>query len=225
MNLAPYIDHTLLRPDATREEIRALCREAKEYGFQSVCINSKFVPLVHRELEGSHVKTCAVVGFPLGAMLSSAKAEEASLAVTFGAEEIDMVIDVGAVKEGDISAAEHDISAVVSAVHPHAIVKVIIEACLLTDEEKREACLAAKRAGADFVKTSTGFSRGGATEHDVKLMRETVGESMGVKAAGGIRDYETALRMIHAGANRIGASAGVKIVREGMEKSSAMGEL
>ncbi|MBQ3108852.1 MAG: deoxyribose-phosphate aldolase [Clostridia bacterium] len=212
MKLNAYIDHTILAPDATRAEVKKLCDEAKEYGFASVCVNSKHVGFAAQELAGTDVKACCVVGFPLGAMLSSAKAMETRLAVEAGAQEVDMVIDIGAAKEGDFATVEADIAAIVKEAHPKALVKVIIETCLLTDEEKVAACLAAKRAGADFVKTSTGFSKGGATVEDVALMRRTVGEEMGVKASGGIRDRETAFAMIQAGATRIGASAGIKIV-------------
>jgi len=212
MKLNAYIDHTILKPDATTAEVKQLCDEAKEYGFASVCVNSKHVGLVAKELADSGVKACCVVGFPLGAMLTQAKAMETRLAVEAGAEEVDMVIDIGAAKEGDFAAVEADIAAIVKEAHPKALVKVIIETCLLTDDEKVSACLAAKHAGADFVKTSTGFSKGGATVEDVALMRRTVGEEMGVKASGGIRDKETAIAMIQAGATRIGASAGIKIV-------------
>lgn len=214
MKLNGYIDHTILKPDATAAEVKKLCREAREYGFASVCVNSKYAGLAAKELAGSSVKVCCVAGFPLGAALSEAKAAETRLAVEAGAEEIDMVMDVGAAKEGDFAAVQADIAAVVQAARTKAIVKVIIETCLLTDEEKIAACLAAKAAGAAFVKTSTGFSKGGATVEDVALMRRAVGAEMGVKAAGGIRDRETALAMIEAGANRIGASAGIKIVGE-----------
>ena len=211
MNLAKYIDHTDLRPEATREDILRLCREAKEYGFCSVCVNSVYTALVAKELMESDVKTCVVVGFPLGAMASEAKAFEARKAVEDGAEEIDTVIAMGAIKEGDFDYVKNDIRAVVTAAG-EAKVKVIIEACLLTEEEKATACRLAKEAGADFVKTSTGFGKGGATEADVSLMRSVVGDGMGVKAAGGIHTREEALAMIKAGANRIGASAGIKIV-------------
>ena len=226
-----YIDHTLLKPQATPEQIRKLCAEAREYAFASVCVNSCYANLVAEELRGSGVKTCCVIGFPLGAMSTAAKAAETALTVADGAEEIDMVINVGAAKAGDWEYVEKDIAAVVEAAHagrvaaegrpaleapaaPRAIVKVILENCLLTEAEIVEACLAAKRAGAEFVKTSTGFSTGGARVEDVRLMRETVGPDMGVKAAGGIRDFATAKAMIEAGATRIGASAGLAIVRE-----------
>ena len=218
MELNRYIDHTLLKADATPEQIKKLCAEAKEYNFASVCVNSCYVPLASELLKGSDTKVCCVVGFPLGAMLSEAKAQETRLAVEAGAEEADMVINVGMAKEGNWDYIKSDIAAVVAAAHPKAIVKVIIECCLLTDEEKVSACLAAKEAGADFVKTSTGFSTHGATEEDVKLMRKTVGDSMGVKAAGGIRTYADAIKMISAGANRLGASAGIAIMEQAKGK-------
>ena len=212
MELNRYIDHTLLKPAATRADIAKLCTEAKEYRFASVCVNSAHIAEVAAALAGTDVAPCCVVGFPLGAMETEAKAFEAARAAALGAKEIDMVMDIGAAKEGDFARVEADISAVVSAIQGRAKLKVILECCLLTDEEKTAACLAAKRAGADFVKTSTGFSTGGATEHDVALMRAAVGDDMGVKASGGIRTREDALRMIKAGANRIGASAGIAIV-------------
>lgn len=209
--LASYIDHTLLKPEASRAQIEALCDEAKQYHFASVCVNSCWIPLAAKRLEGSGVSPCCVVGFPLGASLSSAKAAEAKAAVSAGAKELDMVVNVGAVKSGDWNFVRDDIAAV-NAAKGDAKLKVIIEACLLEDEEKIRVCQIAKEAGADFVKTSTGFSTGGATVHDVGLMRKTVGSSMGVKAAGGIRTLADALAMIEAGADRIGASAGVQIV-------------
>lgn len=212
MELNRYIDHTLLKPAATRADIAKLCAEAKEYRFASVCVNSAHIAEVAAALAGTDVAPCCVVGFPLGAMETEAKAFEAARAAALGAKEIDMVMDIGAAKEGDFARVEADISAVVSAIQGRAKLKVILECCLLTDEEKTAACLAAKRAGADFVKTSTGFSTGGATEHDVALMRAAVGDDMGVKASGGIRTQEDALRMIAAGASRIGASAGIAIV-------------
>ena len=212
MELNRYIDHTLLKPAATRADIAKLCAEAKEYRFASVCVNSAHIAEVSAALAGTDVTPCCVVGFPLGTMETEAKAFEAARAAALGAREIDMVMDIGAAKEGDFSRVETDIAAVVSAIQGRAKLKVILECCLLTDEEKTAACLAAKRAGADFVKTSTGFSTGGATEHDVALMRAAVGDDMGVKASGGIRTREDALRMIAAGASRIGASAGIAIV-------------
>ena len=212
MELNRYIDHTLLKPAATRADIAKLCAEAKEYRFASVCVNSAHIAEVAAALAGTDVAPCCVVGFPLGAMETEAKAFEAARAAALGAKEIDMVMDIGAAKEGDFARVEADIAAVVSAIQGRAKLKVILECCLLTDEEKTAACLAAERAGADFVKTSTGFSTGGATEHDVALMRAAVGDDMGVKASGGIRTREDALRMIAAGASRIGASAGIAIV-------------
>ncbi len=211
--LAKYIDHTLLKPDASAAQIKKVCDEAKAYHFASVCVNPGRIALVARELEGTDVAPCCVVGFPLGAIPAESKAAETAVAVRNGAKEIDMVINVGAAKDGDWDLVEKDIAAVKQACGS-VLLKVIIEACLLTDEEKVQACLAAKRAGADFVKTSTGFSKGGATVHDVQLMRQTVGNGMGVKAAGGIHTREEALAMIEAGASRIGASSGIAIVSE-----------
>lgn len=211
MKLNAYIDHTLLKADATAADIVAVCGEAKRYQTASVCVNSGYVPLVHRELLGSGVKTCTVVGFPLGAMSTAGKAAEARQAVADGADEVDMVIHVGLVKGGEWEAVQADIAAVVAASKP-AIVKVILETCLLTDEEKVLACKAAQAAGAAFVKTSTGFSTGGATVEDIALMRKTVGPDMGVKASGGVRTREQAEAMIAAGASRIGASSSKKII-------------
>ncbi len=213
MSIASYIDHTLLAPDATEDGIRRICQEARDNHFASVCVNSCWVPLVSSLLSGSGVHTCTVVGFPLGAMDSVSKAAEASEAVRNGADEIDMVINIGYIKSGMQEKAEEDIRAVRAACQGK-VLKVIIETCLLSDDEKRLACRLAENAGADFVKTSTGFSKGGATVHDVALMRETVGDRLGVKASGGIRDLSAAKAMIEAGATRIGASAGVQIVRE-----------
>ena len=213
MDIAGYIDHTVLAADATKERIESLFREAAEYGFASVCVNSCWVPLAARLLEGSTSKVCTVVGFPLGAMESDAKAYEARKAVENGADEIDMVINVGFLKSGMTDEVLEDIKAVRKACEGHTL-KVIIETCLLSDEEKRIACELSEKAGADYVKTSTGFSTGGATVEDVRLMRSVVGDRLGVKASGGIRDYKTALAMIEAGASRIGASAGVRIVKE-----------
>lgn len=209
--LAAKIDHTLLKADATRADILRVCEEAKTYHTASVCVNAFWVPAVAKALAGSGVKTCCVVGFPLGAMSSAAKAFEAREAVAAGAQEVDMVLNVGLARGGEWDAVEADIAAVVQAAG-QATVKVILETCLLTDAQKRRACEAAKAAGAGFVKTSTGFSTGGATEADVRLMREAVGPDMGVKASGGIRTREDAERMLAAGANRIGASATGKIV-------------
>ena len=210
--LAKYIDHTLLKPDATPGQIKKLCAEAEEYQFASVCVNSCYARLAHDCLRGRGVAVCCVVGFPLGAMTPRAMAYEARCAAEDGATEIDMVLPVGALKAGDDETVRETIGAVVEAVTGRAIVKVIIEACLLTDDEKVRACQLAESVGAAFVKTSTGFSSGGATEHDVALMRKSVSNAVQVKAAGGIRDRETALKMIAAGADRIGASAGIQIV-------------
>ena len=214
MDIAKYIDHTILKPESTVEDVKKLCKEAKEYNFASVCVNSCYTKLVSTELRGSDVKTCVVVGFPLGAMTKEAKAFETSDAIKNGANEIDMVINVGALKGKNYDLVKEEIEAVVNAAKGKAIVKVIIEACLLTDEEKVKACEISKEAKADFVKTSTGFSSGGATKEDIALMRKTVGPDLGVKASGGIRDYKTAMDMINAGASRIGASAGIAIVSE-----------
>ncbi len=211
--LAKYIDHTLLKPDATAAQIQKICDEAKEHHFASVCVNPSRIALVARELEGSGVTPCCVVGFPLGAIPAESKAAEAAVAVKNGAREVDMVINIGAAKDGDWATVEQDIAAVKAACAP-AKLKVIIETCLLTDEEKVQACLAAKAAHADFVKTSTGFSKGGATVSDVRLMRKTVGPEMGVKASGGIHNRAEAEAMIEAGATRIGASSGIAIVSE-----------
>jgi len=213
--VARLIDHTLLKPEATREQIIRLCQEARQYGFASVCVNPVWVRLAAEQLADTEVTVCTVVGFPLGATLSQVKAYEARQVIAAGAAEVDMVMNIGALKSGDESLVEQDIAAVVEVCHERgAICKVIIEAALLTDEEKVRACQLAQAAGADFVKTSTGFGPGGATVEDVALMRRTVGPQMGVKAAGGIRTYEAFRRMVEAGANRIGASAGVRIVEE-----------
>ena len=214
MNLAKMIDHTLLKPDATQQEIAQLCFEARKYGFASVCVNPTWVSLCAQLLQGSQVKVCTVIGFPLGATSSETKAFETETAIKQGATEIDMVINIGALKARDLETVARDIRGVVNVAHAHGIlVKVIIETALLTDEEKTIASLISKEAGADFVKTSTGFAGGGATIHDVELMRKTVGPQMGVKASGGVRTYEDAASMIKAGATRIGASAGVKIIQ------------
>lgn len=213
--IARLIDHTLLKPEATRDQIRTLCAEALQYGFASVCVNPWYVPLAAKILRGSSVKVCTVVGFPFGATLPQVKVHEAEEAVKLGAQEVDMVINIGALKSGDGSAVESDISGVVRACHRHsAICKVILEMALLTREEKVRSCQAAKNAGADFVKTSTGFGPGGATVEDVALMRSIVGGKIGVKAAGGIRTLEDLEKMVAAGATRIGASAGVKILEQ-----------
>jgi deoxyribose-phosphate aldolase len=212
-SLAAYMDHTLLKANASKEQILEICREAKQYHFASVCVNSYWIALVAKELKGTDISPCCVVGFPLGAMLTSAKVRETRDAVAAGAKEIDMVLNIGAVKSGDWDAVKEDIAAV-NAAKGSAKLKVILETCLLTDKEKVKACEISKETGADFVKTSTGFSVGGATAADVALMRRTVGEDMGVKASGGIRTLEDALDMIEAGASRLGVSAGVKIVEE-----------
>ncbi|MDH7489357.1 MAG: deoxyribose-phosphate aldolase [Anaerolineae bacterium] len=215
MDIASLIDHTLLKPEATPEQIAQLCSEAREYGFASVCVNPVYVKLAWDLLKGSPVKVCSVVGFPLGATLPEVKAFEAQQAIRDGASEIDMVIHIGALKAGDDDLVERDIATVVEACHAGgAICKVILETCYLSDDEKIRGCILAKRAGAEFVKTSTGFGSGGATEEDVALMRRTVGPDMGVKAAGGIRTLEALRRMVAAGATRIGASASVKIMQE-----------
>ena len=220
--LASLIDHTLLKPDATREQIETLCQEARTHGFASVCVNPVWIPLCADRLRGSETKVCTVVGFPLGATLAEAKAFEAARAVAEGACEIDMVLDVGGLKSGDFARVERDIAGVVAASHRGgAIVKVIIEAALLTDDEKVRACVLSRVAGAEFVKTSTGFASGGATAEDVALMRRVVGPDMGVKAAGGVRDLKSAQAMIDAGADRIGASVGVKIVQESRGQAPA----
>lgn len=212
-NLAAYIDHTLLKPEATEKDILKLTAEAAQYHFASVCIHPYWVKLAAKELAGTGVKVCTVIGFPLGATTSETKAFETKKAIEDGAEEMDMVINIGALKSGDIEAVEADIRAVVEAAQGK-LVKVIIETCLLTNEEKELACRLAVKAGAHFVKTSTGFSTGGATIEDVKLMRQTVGDKAGVKASGGIHTKAEAEAMIEAGATRIGASSGVKIVSE-----------
>ena len=214
MSIAEYIDHTLLKADAGKEDIERICREAAEYGFASVCVNSCWVSLVSSLLKGTGVHVCTVVGFPLGAMSSRGKADETAEAVRDGADEIDMVLNIGYLKSGMLAEAEEDIKAVRNACQGK-ILKVIIETCLLTDDEKRTACALAVSAGADFVKTSTGFSTGGATVHDVALMKEAVRDKgLKVKASGGIRNYKDARAMVEAGADRIGASAGIAIVRE-----------
>ena len=208
------IDHTLLKQDATSEEIKKLCKEALEYNFASVCVNPTNVELAAKILNGSLVKVCTVIGFPLGANTTKIKVLEAKDAVENGATEVDMVINIGRLKDKDYDYVKKDIEAVVNEVKGKALIKVIIETCLLADEEKVIACKLASEAKADFVKTSTGFSTGGATPFDVKLMRETVGENMGVKASGGVRTSEYAKELINNGANRIGASASIKICTE-----------
>ncbi len=219
-DVARYIDHTLLKPEATREQVDKLCEEAVEYGFYSVCVNTTWTAYCARKLRGKGVKVCTVIGFPLGAMDSRAKSFEARNSVENGANEIDMVMNVGALKSGDLKTVEEDIRWVLRACRQNTILKVIIENALLTDEEKVLACQIAKRAGAGYVKTSTGFASSGATVEDIALMRRTVGLEMGVKAAGGVRSYEDALAMIQAGASRIGASSSVAIVTGAKSQSS-----
>ncbi len=212
---ASLIDHTLLKPEASDEDIKRLCEEAARYHFASVCVNPTWVRAAACNLHGSGVPVCTVIGFPLGANLPDVKAYEARRAIFDGAREVDMVINIGALKSGDDCLVEYDIRSVVEAAHEYnAICKVIIETALLNDEEKVRACRAAKNAGADFVKTSTGFSKGGATVADVALMRRTVGSELGVKASGGVKGLEDARKMVQAGATRIGASVGVKIAQE-----------
>jgi len=213
--VAAMIDHTLLKPEASQDQIAQLCYEARKYGFATVCVNPTNVRLCVQLLKGSPVGVCTVVGFPLGATPSEVKAYETQQALDDGATEVDMVINIGALKSKDYALVERDIATVARTCHAGgALLKVIIEAALLTDEEKAKACELAKAAGADYVKTSTGFGPGGATAHDVELMRRTVGPGMGVKAAGGIRTFEDAQAMIAAGATRIGASASIKIVQQ-----------
>lgn len=216
--LVHWIDHTLLKPDATKQEVEKICNEARDHGFASVCINPTWVPLAYKMLRGYESQVCTVVGFPLGATYPEVKALETKEAIAAGADEIDMVINVGALKSGDYELVERDIRAVTRAAGRH-LVKVILETCLLSDEEKVQASAIAKRAGANFVKTSTGFSSGGATVKDVALMRKVVGSEMGVKASGGVRTYDEACKMVEAGATRIGASASVAIVGNGEAKT------
>ncbi|HVF47572.1 MAG TPA: deoxyribose-phosphate aldolase [Pyrinomonadaceae bacterium] len=212
---ASLIDHTLLKPEAADADIRKLCDEAAQFGFASVCVNPGWVKKAAEFLKGTGVPVCTVIGFPLGATLPDVKAYEARRSIFNGAREVDMVINIGALKSGDDCLVEDDIRAVVEAAHENNILcKVIIETALLTDEEKVRACLSAKNAGADFVKTSTGFAKGGATANDVALMRHTVGKSLGVKASGGVKGIDDARAMFEAGATRIGASVGVKIAQE-----------
>ncbi|TVY05579.1 deoxyribose-phosphate aldolase [Paenibacillus cremeus] len=215
MNIANIIDHTLLRADATKAEITKMTEEAKKYKFASVCVNPTWVAYSAEQLIGTEVKVCTVIGFPLGATTSVVKALEAKDAIANGATEVDMVINLGALKDGDNEFVENDIRAVVEAASNKALIKVIIEACLLTEEEKVRACELAVKAGADFIKTSTGFSTGGATPEDVALMRKTVGPHVGVKASGGVCSLDDMKKMIEAGASRIGASSGVKIIEGG----------
>lgn len=218
--LAKYIDHTLLKADATEAQVKILCEEALEHNFASVCVNPSNVALSSELLKGSDVKVCTVIGFPLGANTKEVKGFEVQDAIKNGAEEVDMVINVGKLKAKDYDYVREDIKAVVNAANKKALTKVIIEACLLTDEEKIMACKLSKEAGADYVKTSTGFSTGGATPKDVKLMRDTVGEEMGVKASGAVRSYEDAINVINAGASRIGASASIVICEGGKSDSN-----
>lgn len=218
---ASLIDHTLLKPEASEADIRKLCDEAAQFGFASVCVNPAWVKRAAGYLRGTGVPVCTVIGFPLGATLPDVKAYEARRAIFDGAREVDMVINVGALKSGGDCSVEDDIRAVADAAHENGVLcKVIIETALLTDEEKVRACLAAKNAGADFVKTSTGFSKGGATVHDIALMRRTVGSALGVKASGGVKGIDDARAMFEAGATRIGASVGVKIAQEAEGKKT-----
>jgi deoxyribose-phosphate aldolase len=212
---AALIDHTLLKPEATESDIKKLCNEASQFGFASVCVNPSWVKKAAEFLKGSSIPVCTVIGFPLGATLADVKAYEARRAIFNGAREVDMVINIGALKSGDDCTVEDDIRAVADAAHENGVLlKVIIETALLTDDEKVRACLASKNAGADFVKTSTGFAKGGATADDVALMRRTVGHALGVKASGGVKGIDDARKMFEAGATRIGASVGVKIAQE-----------
>lgn len=217
-----WIDHTLLKPEATPEQVSKLCEEALRYEFASVCVNPVFVPLASKALAGSKVLTCTVIGFPLGATLTDAKVEETRLVINLGAQEVDMVIPIGLLKGGQYDAVERDIRSVVEVAHDlNALVKVIIETALLTRTEKIAGCLISKQAGADFVKTSTGFGPGGATVEDVELMRRVVGPEMGVKAAGGVRTLADARAMLRAGATRLGSSSGVKIAEEAAQQAGA----
>ena len=213
MDLAKMIDHTLLKADSSKEDIEDLCKEAMEYGFKSVCVNPYYVALSREFLASSDVEIATVIGFPLGNNKKEVKVLEARLALEDGATELDMVINIPALKNGDYGLVLEDIKAVVAEAREKALVKVIIETCYLTDEEKKKACELSMEAGADYVKTSTGFGPAGATVADIKLMKEVVGNKMGIKASGGIRDYETSKAMIDAGATRLGASAGVKIIK------------
>lgn len=212
-NIAKMIDHTVLKAVATTEDIKKLCKEAKEYNFFSVCINPANIELAKKELEGSEVKVCTVIGFPLGANTSEVKAFETKDAIAKGADEVDMVINIGALKDKNYDYVLNDIKAVVDAANKNALVKVIIETCYLTDEEKKIACELSVKAGTDFVKTSTGFGTGGSTPEDIKLMREVVGPNIGVKASGGVRTQDDAKAVISAGCSRIGASASIAIAK------------
>lgn len=220
-NIAKMIDHTVLKAFSTREDVIKVCNEAKEYGFFSVCINPTYIELAKKELEGSTVKVCTVIGFPLGANTSEVKAFETKDAISKGAHEVDMVINIGALKDKDYDLVYKDIKAVVDAADKKALVKVIIETCYLTDEEKKIACELSVKAGADYVKTSTGFGTGGSTPEDIKLMRDVVGSNIGVKASGGVRTTEDAIKVIDAGASRIGASASISIATG--EKTDTIG--
>ncbi len=220
--IAALIDHTLLKPDATETDITALCQQALEFHFASVCVNPAWVPLVHSHLAHSKVRTCSVVGFPLGASRTNIKVEETRLAIAEGASEIDMVIHIGALRYGHSTLVGEEIKQLAETTHAAgAILKVILETCLLTDDQKILACTLAREAGADFVKTSTGFSSGGATEADIQLMRATVGPEMGVKASGGVRTLDALQRMVHAGATRIGTSSGAQIIAEFLAGTSS----
>lgn len=219
MNVNKYIDHTVLKPETTKSQILTLCEEAKQYDFASVCVNPTWVSTCAEQLKGTNVKVCTVIGFPLGATLKEVKAFETKCAIEAGATEVDMVINIGAAKDQNWELVYEDVKAVVDAANG-VLVKVIIETCLLTDEEKVKACEMSVKAGADFVKTSTGFSTGGATVEDVKLMRQTVGANVGVKASGGVRTSEDMNAMVEAGANRIGTSGGVSLV-QGKENNTA----
>lgn len=213
MNINKLIDHTALKPNTNKESILKLIAEAKTYDFASVCVNPCWVALAHQELKNTDVKVCTVIGFPLGANTTEVKVFETKDAIEKGAQEIDMVINIAMLKDKEYDYVENEIHQIVEAAKDKAIVKVIIETCLLTDEEKIKACELSQKAGADFVKTSTGFSTGGATVHDIALMRKTVGAETGVKASGGVHTHEEALAMVEAGATRIGASAGVKLLK------------
>ena len=213
MNINKLIDHTALKPNTNKESILKLITEAKTYDFASVCVNPCWVALAHQELKNTDIKVCTVIGFPLGANTTEVKVFETKDAIEKGAQEIDMVINIAMLKDKEYDYVENEIHQIVEAAKDKAIVKVIIETCLLTDEEKIKACELSQKAGADFVKTSTGFSTGGATVHDIALMRKTVGAEMGVKACGGVHTHEEALAMVEAGATRIGASAGVKLLK------------
>ena len=220
-NIAKMIDHTVLKAFSTREDVIKVCKEAKEYGFFSVCINPTHIELAKKELEGSTVKVCTVIGFPLGANTSEVKAFETKDAIAKGAHEVDMVINIGALKDKEYDLVYNDIKAVVDAANKEALVKVIIETCYLNDEEKKIACELSVKAGADYVKTSTGFGTGGSTPEDIKLMRDVVGPNIGVKASGGVRTTEDAIKVIDAGASRIGASASISIATG--EKTDTIG--